>query len=119
MRRSVPGRNLGHRAQPCTASLPAVARRTSRRGAVVIVQHPAQTLAAPDRSTLISMAFIRRDQPVAETLVVSLAMIMRNELVNPFSQRALTEEDHALQAGFFNAAHESLGICIQIRRSRW
>ena len=29
------------------------------------------------------MAFIRRDQPLAETLVVSLAMMMRNELVIP------------------------------------
>ena len=63
---------------------------------IIVVQHPAQPLAAPDRSTITTMGFIRDDQPVAETLVVSLAMIMRDEFVNPFAQRALAEEDHAL-----------------------
>jgi hypothetical protein len=48
-------------------------------------------------------------------LVVSFAMIMRNELLNPFAQRALTEPNHALQAGFLNAAYESLGVRVQIR----
>ena len=63
----------------------------SRRGAVVIVEQAAQPLAAPDCSTLTSIPFIRHDQSVAETLVVSFAMIMRHELLNPFAQRALTE----------------------------
>ena len=85
----------------------ATTTKISRRGAPVIVQHAAQPLAALDCSTMTSMAFIRHDQPVAETLVVSLAMIMRNELVNPFAQRALTEEDHALQAGFLEGAPSS------------
>ncbi len=87
----------------------------SRRGTVVIVEHAAQPLAAPDCSTMTSMPFIRHDQSVAETLVVSFAMIMRNELLNPFAQRALTEQNHALQAGFLDAAYESLGVRVQIR----
>jgi hypothetical protein len=62
-----------------------------------------------------SGAFIWHDQPVAETLVVSLAVIMENELANPFAQRALTKEDHALQAGFLDAAYESLGVRIGVR----
>ena|ERR1051326_2379972 len=61
-------------------------RRISRGGAVIIVQHAAQPLAAPDRSTITNMGFIRDDQSVAETLVVSLAMIMRYEFVNSFVQ---------------------------------
>ena len=52
---------------------------------------------------------------VAETLVIALAMIMQNELVNPFAQRVLTEENHALQAGLLDATHESLGVRVQIR----
>ena len=71
-------------------------RRISRGCAVIIVQHAAQPLAAPDRSMMTIMGFIRDDQPVAETLVVSLEMIMRDEFVNSFTQRALTEEDDAL-----------------------
>ena len=65
--------------------------RISRGGAVLIVQHAAQPLAALDRSMITIMGFIRDDQPVAETLVVSLEMIMRYEFVNSFVQRALTE----------------------------
>jgi hypothetical protein len=82
----------------------AAATEISRRGAVVIVQHAAQTFAAPHCSTMTSLAFIRHDQPVAETLVVSLAMVMRYKFVNAFAQRALAEPDHALQAGFLDAA---------------
>ena len=63
---------------------------------IIVVQHPAQPLATPDRFTITSMGFIRDDQPIAETLVVSLAMIMRHEFVNPFAQRALAKKNHAL-----------------------
>src|SRR5579872_1093994 len=61
---------------------------TPRSGGLpmIVVQHPAQPLAAPDCSTITSMGFIRNDQPVAETLMVSLAVIMRDEFVNPFAQ---------------------------------
>jgi hypothetical protein len=45
-------------------------------GAVIIVQHAIQPLAEPDRSTITSIAFVRDDQPVVETLLVSLATIM-------------------------------------------
>lgn len=58
------------------------------------------------------LAFIWHDQTVAETLVVALAVIMQNELMNPFAQRALTEEDHTLQAGFLDAAYESLSVGV-------
>src|SRR5262249_17762691 len=63
---------------------------------IIIVQHPAQPLAAQNRSTITSMRLIRDDQPVAETLMVAFCMIMRDEFVNPFAQRAFAEEDHAL-----------------------
>jgi hypothetical protein len=87
----------------------------SRGGAVIIVQHATQTLTAPDRSTIPSMGFVRDDQPVVETLVVSLAMIMHHEFVNSFAQRSLTEQDDALQTGFLDAADESFGVGIQVR----
>ena len=56
-----------------------------RRGAVVVVEHATQSLAAPDRSALTSMPFVRNDQSVPETLVISFAMIMLNEILNPFA----------------------------------
>src|SRR5215467_11895869 len=63
---------------------------------IIVVQHPAQPLTALNRSTITSMRVIRDDQPVAETLMVAFCMIMRDEFVNPFAQRAFAEEDHAL-----------------------
>jgi hypothetical protein len=41
---------------------------------VIVVQHPTQTLAVPDRAIIPSVGFVRSDQPVAEALVVALAM---------------------------------------------
>ena len=57
-----------------------------------------------------SFAFIGHYQAVAETLVVSLAVIVQNELVNSLAQCAFTEEDHSVQAGLLDAANETLRI---------
>lgn len=92
-----------------------VGSRVSRSGTIVVVQHAAQTLTAQHFSTTTSVAFIGHKQPVAETLVVSLAVIVQNELVNSFAQRAFTKEDHSVQAGFLNAANEAFRIGIQVR----
>jgi len=64
------------------------------------------------------VGLIRQDQPIAETLVVALAMIMHNEFLNRFAQCAFTEENHAFQAGFLDAAYKSLRMGVQIRRMR-
>ena len=37
---------------------------------------------------------------------------MQTELLDAFSQRALAEENHALQAPFLDTAHEPLGVGI-------
>jgi hypothetical protein len=59
----------------------------SRRGTMVVVQHAAQTLTAQHCSTMTSFAFIGHNQAVPETLMVSLAVIVQNELVNPLQSR--------------------------------
>ena len=63
-------------------------------------------------ATMTSWASIGHNQPVAETLVVSLAVIMQNELVNSFAQLVFAKEDHSVQAGFLYAANEALRIGI-------
>src|SRR5215472_13170312 len=45
-------------------------------------------------------------------------MIMQNEFLNPFAQRLFAKPDHAVQTGLLDAAHEPLGVGIQIRRAR-
>jgi hypothetical protein len=50
--------------------------------------------------------------------MVSFSVIMSNELSNGDPKRVLSEEDHPLQAGFFDTAHEAFGVAVQVRRSR-
>jgi len=56
------------------------------RGPIVVVQHPAQTLAAQHRSASISWRAFRQDQPVGQSLVVPFVMIMQHEFLKPFAQ---------------------------------
>ena len=64
------------------APIPSRKRRGLGRRAIVVVQHAAQPVTSPDRSTIASKRSIRHDQLVAETLVVSLAMIVGHEFLN-------------------------------------
>ena len=56
---------------------------------VIIVQHPAQPLSAPDGPTRFNLGLARNDQPVPPSLVVPFQVIMRNEFMNGLTQRAL------------------------------
>ena len=60
--------------------------RFSRRETIVIVELAAQPLASQNWSVITRCGFRWHDQSVAEALVIALAMIMQNELVNPFAQ---------------------------------
>src|SRR5215469_18895087 len=93
-------------------SLQSKIHRGSRRRAVVILQHAAQSLAACDCSIMIGTKFLGHDQSVAETLVVSFQMVMQNEFLNYLTQRAFTKQDHLIQARFPDAADEPFGIGV-------
>ena len=59
------------------------------------------------------------DELVRQTLMIALAMIVGDEVLNGCPQRVLTEQDHALQAGLLDAAYKSLRVGVQIWGSRW
>ena len=44
-------------------------------GAVVVVQHPAQSLTSLDQPTGVGVILVRQDQSISETLVISLAVV--------------------------------------------
>jgi hypothetical protein len=58
------------------------------------------------------MTCLGNDEPIRQPLVIALAMIMRDEIPNGGPQRFLSEQDHPLQTGFFDAPHESFGESI-------
>jgi hypothetical protein len=63
---------------------------------VIVVQHAAQTLSSLDRACVSHMAWFRADELIAYTLMMPFRMVMRHELGNRSSQRALTKQDHPL-----------------------
>ena len=104
-----------------TGSNCAVALRTkSRTGdsgcdAMIIVQHSAQTSAALHRARVREMNWVRLNQPVVQTLMVPLAMVMSHEVLvmshevlNGCPQRTFPKEDQPFQTGLLDAAHAAL-----------
>jgi hypothetical protein len=74
---------------------------------IIVVQHSAQPLAAPDRSGATGVRVFLRYEPVTQPLIVPLAMIMHNEFVNRLPQRAFSEQNHPLQAGFLDGSDKA------------
>ena len=92
----------------------------SGSGTVIVVQHAAQALPALDLSRASEVAGLWTDESVLQSLMIALAVIMSNEVLNAFPQGLLAEEDHAIQTGILDAAHKSLRVgvrmCLQMRR---
>ncbi len=57
-----------------------------------------------------------RDQSIAESLVVPLAVIVRHKLVDDVAQTSLPEENDPIETLFTDRAHEPLRVGIGIRR---
>ena len=67
-------------------------------GFAVVLQHAAQTITSGDLTLALAYPGTGLDQPVLEPLVISLRMIVGQELTHGVLQRSLPEEDHPLQA---------------------
>ena len=60
-------------------------------GGLVVVEHATQPFVAPHRAAGTRMTFVRDDQSVPETLVVSLT-VMKYELMDSLAQRIFSGE---------------------------
>ena len=58
---------------------------------MIVIEHSTKPAPASDRSVVIDEAALRNDEPVADALVVSLAMIVRDELPNGCPQCSLSK----------------------------
>ena len=59
----------------------------------------------------------RVDQSVVQALVISLVMIVLDELADGATQRALTNEHHPFEAGFLDGADEAFRVGVQVWRA--
>ena len=54
---------------------------------------------------------------MVEPQVIPFVVVVRDELADGATQRAFADQDHALEAGFLDGAHEALRVGVQIRRA--
>ena len=54
---------------------------------------------------------------MVEPLVIPFVVVVRDELADGATQRALADQDHALEAGVLDGAHEALRGGVQVRRA--
>jgi hypothetical protein len=102
------------------ALVPALGRlfRTSPRPsggvAVVVLQHAALAFAALDRACATEVLRRRRDELVAQALVVSLSVVMIQEILNRGPKVSLAEYHHLVQTFGFYGEDKSFGKGIQV-----
>ena len=84
---------------------------------MIVVQHPTQASAAMDGCSPVSDKLFRDDEPIVQTLVVALVMIVQHKLVDGLAHGAFAEQNHSFQARFLDGPHKALRVGIQIRRA--
>src|SRR5262249_4755344 len=85
----------------------------SCRLAEITVERSAETSARSHSSRSRSNWFAGNDESVVQSLMVSLHMIMGNEMSNGVPERIFTKENHLLETTFFNGPHESFRVGVQ------
>ena len=81
------------------------------------MQHPTEPLAARDAPTGWRCRRQRQDQAIVEPLVIPFVVVVRDELADGATPRALADQDHAREAGVLDGAHEALRVGVQGRRA--
>src|ERR1700687_4266834 len=88
---------------------------TSRRFAVVEVEHSTEPPAPVNGSIMRSNSRAPIDQFVAEPLMVSFPVVMVHVFGHRTAQRRLPDEDHPVQAFELDRANTSLRVCVVLR----
>lgn len=88
------------------------------RAAMIVLQQPAQPLAALDWPVALSHEFVGIDDSVVESLVVPFGVIVLGELLDRALQHPRTKQDHPVETLFFDRADEPLGIRIEVGTAR-
>ena len=84
---------------------------------MVVLEEAAEPLAADDFAAGLADRVIRLDDLVFEPLVISLGVIVADELADGVTEHLLTEEDHPVQTLFLDRPYPALGEGIQVGTS--
>src|SRR5579862_9002894 len=99
---------------------PVISRKWSARtlsGApVIVVEQAAEAASALDRSAPVGETRIRKDEQIANALMISLTVIMCDESPNRRAKRVFSEQNHPFQTRLLYRANEAFGVAVQVRR---
>ena len=82
--------------------------------AIVVPQQTTKPLAAFDIAMMLANFFTRLDDRVTQALMISLAVIMRQEFMASVAQRLLTKEDHSIETLGFQRSEKPLDASVQV-----
>ena len=82
---------------------------------MVVPQQTAESLVALDLTILPANFITRRDDLVVESLVISLSVIMFQELADGGAKHLLAEEYHFQETLFLDTSHEPFDVRSQVR----
>ena len=82
---------------------------------MVIAKQTTESLVALDLTILPANFIARCDDLVVEALMVSLAVIMFQELADSGAKHLLAEEDHFQETLFLDTSHEPFDVWSQVR----
>ena len=85
---------------------------------VVVVQHPAEPFTSLDVSAHIRLAAPIVDQPIVDSLMVALDVVVLRVLLHGVAQMPLSQRDDLGQTLGFDGTDESLRVGVQIWTSR-
>ena len=88
--------------------------RFSGSFAIVVIEHPAKSSAAPDLPCRTSDLWARPNNSILKSLVVAFFVVMKAELLDCFSKGRLSEKYYSVQAFLFDAPHETLYMRGQV-----
>src|ERR1700674_4394485 len=96
-------------------SIHLLGRHTSRRSAVIEVEHPTKPRTAMDHAVIRGNGLNSPDQAVVQPLMIASSVIMGDVFSRRATKRRFSNEDHSIQAFELDRANEPLGIGVQIR----
>ena len=79
---------------------------------MIVVEHSTQARAAPDGCSRVSDKLFRYDEPIVQTLVVALVMVVGHKFMEGLPQSAFPEQDQPFQARFFEGPDQALRVGI-------
>ena len=83
--------------------------------AIVVTQEPAEPLAALNLALRAADFAVRIDQLIAQALVISLFVIMIEELMDRPAEHLVAEKYHSQEAFLLDASHEPFDVRSQVR----